>query len=443
VAIQATDASASEPGTDTARFTIVRARGNLAHPLPVAYSLSGTAMNGTDYERLSGTVTIPAGATSTTLIIRPLNDAMSESAETVIVRLLSSSRYRPVEPKAAQALILDNDAAVSLTAPDPAAAEAGRDPGVFSITRTGPVNLPLTVQYTMSGTATNGTDYAALSGSAVIPAGQLGVSIMLTPADDSVEDPAETATMTLAQSPQYQLGASRTATVTIADNDRQTQLPVLMVIANQDFYYREYSETRAPLVSAGIPVVVAAALRQNCYPHPGSGEGADGGAVMPHLELAAVNASNYSAIVFVGGWGASSYQYAFNGTYSNAAYNGAAATRSKVNTLINDFIDQDKYVTAICHGVSVLAWARVDGASPIQGRNVAGYHGASPQSNIAGSTTSEWHIQQNGGVLLPSGSIGNAATVADDVWVDGRIITAENYDSATQFGRVLAQQLTQ
>lgn len=55
-------------------------------------------------------------------------------------------------------------------------------------------------------------------------------------------------------------------------------LPVLMVIANRDFYYRE---------SAG-------------------------------------DAADYGAVVFVGGWGASSYQYAFSGTCANAAYSGSA-----------------------------------------------------------------------------------------------------------------------
>ena len=35
----------------------------------------------------------------------------------------------------------------------------------------------------------------------------------------------------------------------------------------------------------------------------------------PDLPLSAVNAADYSAIVFVGGWGSSQYQYGFAGTY--------------------------------------------------------------------------------------------------------------------------------
>jgi putative intracellular protease/amidase len=162
---------------------------------------------------------------------------------------------------------------------------------------------------------------------------------------------------------------------------------------------------------------------------------------MPDMDLANVNPANYSAIVFVGGWGASSYQYAFSGTYANASYNGTAATKTRANQLINDFQSQGKYVTAICHGVSVLAWARVNNQSPLRGHSVAGYHGAAPQSSVAGATTSEWSIQQNGAQMFPSGSLGNPGTVADDVYVDGKIITAENFDTAARFGQVLAQQL--
>ena len=38
--------------------------------------------------------------------------------------------------------------------------------------------------------------------------------------------------------------------------------PVLMVIANRDFYYQEYADPRAQLEAAGIGVVVAAARRE-------------------------------------------------------------------------------------------------------------------------------------------------------------------------------------
>jgi putative intracellular protease/amidase len=128
---------------------------------------------------------------------------------------------------------------------------------------------------------------------------------------------------------------------------------------------------------------------------------ADGGFVRPDLALTEVEAEEPAAIAFVGGWGASSYQYAFEGTYHNSAYGGTAL--GSVTDFVIDPVNQDRYVAAICHGVSVLAWARVDGVSSLGGRSAA-----------------------------------NPTTVADDVIVDGKIITAENYDSASAVGEAVA-----
>lgn len=224
-------------------------------------------------------------------------------------------------------------------------------------------------------------------------------------------------------------------------------LPVLMVIANQDFYYQEYGDTRQSLEQAGLKVEVAATTASPASPHAGSGQGAGSGRVTPDVALSQADASDYSAIVFVGGWGASSYQYAFSGTYQNAAYNGDAATKAAVNDLVNDFVAQDKYVTAICHGVSALAWARVDGVSPLAGKHVTAYEGGSPAVTINGvayangAIPTRWHIETNGGIHFTSGAIGNPATAADDVWVDGKIITGQNFESARQFGRVVGQEV--
>jgi putative intracellular protease/amidase len=230
------------------------------------------------------------------------------------------------------------------------------------------------------------------------------------------------------------------ATVVIADNDVPAQgpLPVLLVIANDDFYYQEYADPRRELEAAGIPVVVAAGRRQLSTPHQNSGQGAGSGQVMPDIALAEANAANYSAIVFVGGWGATQYQYAFPGIYTNPIYNGSAAIRASVNTLINAFVAQDKFVAGVCHGVSVLAWARVNGQSPLQNRVVTTAHFNSPASNIPAASLYRTHSEVNGATVYTGGVLGNAAIRHDDVVVDGRFITGENFDSAALFGRTVA-----
>ncbi len=221
---------------------------------------------------------------------------------------------------------------------------------------------------------------------------------------------------------------------------------VLLVIANEHFFYREYAEPREELERAGCIVEVAAGRKTACRPHQGSGEGSDGGVVQPDLALADADPSRYDAILFAGGWGSSMYQYAFQGTYANAAYNGDRSSKAAANRLINTFIQQDKYVCALCHGVSVLAWARVDGRSPLSGKRATGPTLAGPAGNYPGrrgaAPPSRWNAETNGARMVAPNSIGDPGTPADDIVIDGKIITGQDDPSAREMGRQLARLLT-
>ena len=220
---------------------------------------------------------------------------------------------------------------------------------------------------------------------------------------------------------------------------------VLIVIANQDFYYREYAEPRQELEQAGFQVVVAAGRKAPCRPHQRSGEGADGGVVTPDIALADVKAANYDAILFSGGWGASMYQYAFEGKYDNNVYNGDRETKVEVNRVINEFLAAGKYTCALCNAVSVLAWARIDGKSPLQGKHVCAPTRQAPPGVYNGRQTQpscRWHPEANGAILSPAGAIGVKTTNQDDVLVDGKIITGEDDPAAREMGRRIAQVLS-
>ena len=78
-----------EGATVPAALTVSRPASCVETPLPVAYAVSGTASNGLDYPALSGTVTIPAGATDADIVVAPGNDRIVEGDETVVVTLLS------------------------------------------------------------------------------------------------------------------------------------------------------------------------------------------------------------------------------------------------------------------------------------------------------------------------------------------------------------------
>ena len=93
ITITAPDPSASEvPATDTGKFSIKRT-GCSDSDLDVFYSVSGTATNGMDYRRLRGSVTIPSGAPSVAIALRPIDDTISEADETAILTLSPDPDY--------------------------------------------------------------------------------------------------------------------------------------------------------------------------------------------------------------------------------------------------------------------------------------------------------------------------------------------------------------
>lgn len=108
---------------------------------------------------------------------------------------------------------------VSVTASDATAREEGLNPGAITIGRLGDASAALTVSYTVSGTATAGSDYTALSGSIALGAGVTSATIAVTPLQDLLIEADETVIVTLTAGSGYTLGSPATATVTIRDND--------------------------------------------------------------------------------------------------------------------------------------------------------------------------------------------------------------------------------
>lgn len=219
---------------------------------------------------------------------------------------------------------------------------------------------------------------------------------------------------------------------------------VLIVIANDGFFYREYADPRQELERAGFTVEVAAARRAACIPHANSGQGGSKGIVTPDLAIADADPKRYRAILFSGGWGSSMYQFAFQGSYNNSAYNGDRPTKEATNRLINAFVEQDKYVCALCHGVSVLAWSRVNGRSLLAGRRATGPTRQGPAGIYNGQQSqpsSRWGSEQNGAKMVAPNSVGDPGTAADDIVIDGKIMTGQDDISAREMGRQLAQQL--
>ena len=218
ITIVATDANAAEPGTDTGLFTVTRT-GPTTAALTVNFSVSGTATSGADYAYIASTAVIPAGASSATVLVTPLDDKVLESAETVMLNL-TTGLYTIGAQNSATVSITDNesDVLVSIIASDAVAAELG-NPGAFTVTRTGSTASALTVNLSVGGTATSGSDYTALATSVVIPAASSSVVIPVSPLTDALNEGDESVVLIVLGSVEYSPGSPVSATVIISNTD--------------------------------------------------------------------------------------------------------------------------------------------------------------------------------------------------------------------------------
>lgn len=112
-----------------------------------------------------------------------------------------------------------NVPAVSVVATTPITALKNTPPGVFTLTSVGATNVPLTVLYSLGGTATNGVNYTNLTGSVVIPAGTNTARVFVKPIDFSFHDLQETVVLTLTPNANYSIGSPDSDMVTIQNND--------------------------------------------------------------------------------------------------------------------------------------------------------------------------------------------------------------------------------
>lgn len=238
-----TAGSAYEAGaTGTAlgtTFTISRSNGSNSNPLPVTFSIAGsatilsnytlTATGGITYNsgNTQGTVTIPTGASAIVLTLMPINDNQTNNDRNVIFTIAQRTpqNYTIINTSAnsATATIVDDKNTISISS-----AGSGYEAGAtgsplattFTISRTNPIagnSLPLAVTFNIGGSATILTHYTlsanvtltSTQGKVTIPAGANSVVVTLTPINDNQINNNRDAIFAIAQtSPQTYLTAA-------------------------------------------------------------------------------------------------------------------------------------------------------------------------------------------------------------------------------------------
>ncbi|MGH8193748.1 MAG: Calx-beta domain-containing protein [Woeseiaceae bacterium] len=222
VSVEATDATAGESPADSGEFLISRESGNPLQTVIVNYEVTGTATEGADYAALSGSVTLSLFVSEEEVPITVTgSDGLFEGDESVTIRLVPSSNYE-IATDSATVNIADTPHSVTVSA----GANATEDPVaagelLVSLGARNESGATVAVDYTVDGTATPGTDYAALGGVALISPGATTASVNVTPVSDELVEGDETVEITLTETndSRVPVGDPDTASVSIADDE--------------------------------------------------------------------------------------------------------------------------------------------------------------------------------------------------------------------------------
>jgi len=167
----------------------------------------------------------------------------------------------------------------------------------------------------------------------------------------------------------------------------------LFIIAQEDYQDKEYGDTKKVLEDAGVEVITASKEVGPC-------QGAFGLTTEATVALTEVNVSDYDAIVFIGGSGASVYQH-----------------DTQAHLTAQEAINRNKILAAICISPTTLAYAGV-----LEGKKATVWDdGKRTQAKI---------LEENG-----------ATFTGEEVTVDGNIITANGPPAAEKFGQAILEKL--
>ncbi|MCE2673533.1 MAG: M10 family metallopeptidase C-terminal domain-containing protein, partial [Microcystis sp. 53598_E5] len=221
ITLAVSPASVTEDGTANLIYTFTRT-GVTTNALTVNYTLGGTATLNTDYTRTgtTNTVTFAANSSTATVIVDPTADTTVEPDETVILTLAAGTGYTVGTPNAATGTITNDDLpSITLAVAPSSVTEDGTTNLVYTFTRTGVTTNSLTVNYSISGTATNGTDYTSIPTSVTFAAGSSTATVTVDPTADTTVESNETVILTLAAGTGYTIGTTTPVTGTITNDD--------------------------------------------------------------------------------------------------------------------------------------------------------------------------------------------------------------------------------
>jgi hypothetical protein len=223
-ALSINDVTTSDESASNATFTITSSVISASNMTVDWTTSNGTATAGSDYTAGSGTATITAGQTTTTINVGILADTLDETNETVTITL-SNATLATISDSTGTLTITDDDTAPSISIANVSAAE-NASTATMTATIDAASGKDVTFDYaTSDGTATAGSDYTAGSGSLTISAGQTTKTFTVPITDDTTDENNETVTVAISNAANTS-NTTASATLTITDNDNPPSLSI-------------------------------------------------------------------------------------------------------------------------------------------------------------------------------------------------------------------------
>lgn len=217
---------------DSSAFLTVTLIGVTAQTITVDYATNdGTAVAGSDYTAVNGTLTFSPGEQSKTITVNLLNDTLDEPQESLTIQLHSPVNAIVSSQNEAAVTIEDDDAPVAAAFVQ-AAYVQGEESGsaVIEVTLSAVSGQMVTVDYaTIDGTAVADSDYTAVNGRLSFAPGETSKTILVPLLNDDQNENDETFFVSLTQPIHADLGVNAAAILTIVDNDDFMMfIPLLM-----------------------------------------------------------------------------------------------------------------------------------------------------------------------------------------------------------------------
>jgi hypothetical protein len=196
----------------------------ISQPVTVNYTTrDGTAVAGSDYTPLSGTLTFAPGETGQTLTLPILGDSDAEPDETFTLELSDPLNASLAVASSAVIAIRNDD--LPLIGIAPLRAVEGNDPARYlsaTVSLSAASSQIVTVNYAMvDGTATAGTDYLPENGVITFIPGQTSQTIGILVLGDKQAEADESFTLHVSDPVNARLASTEPVTVSLQDDDTQ------------------------------------------------------------------------------------------------------------------------------------------------------------------------------------------------------------------------------